>query len=72
MAENIDPFARPLRPSEIGMRGEIGSRWSKLSAQEVLDLESNDDLIRQVQSKYCLERHQAQSEVDAFARGRRL
>jgi hypothetical protein len=72
MAKSVDPFAKALRPSEIGMRGEIGGKWSKLTAREVLDLKSNDDLVDQVQSKYQLSRPQAQSEVDAFAKGRRL
>ncbi len=72
MTMNRDPFAKPLRQSEIGMRGEISRKWSKFSSQEILDLKSNDDLIRQVQSKYQLARLHAQSEVDAFARGRQL
>lgn len=72
MTKRIDPFAKPLRPSEIGIRGEICSKWSKLSAQEILDLKSIDDLVNQVQSKYQLGRLQAQSEVDAFAKGRQL
>ncbi len=65
-------FTRPLRASEIGMRGEIGGKWSKLSVQEILDLKSNDDLVNQIQSKYHLGRAQAQREVDAFAKGRQL
>ena len=72
MTKGLDPFARPLRGSEIGMRGEIGNKWSKLSVQEILDLKNNDDLVKQIQSKYRLGRPQAQSEVDAFARGRQL
>ncbi len=67
-----DPFSKPLRPREIGMRGEICGKWSKISAQEVLALRSNDDLVSQVQSKYALGRPEAQSEVNAFAKGRRL
>ncbi len=72
MTRRLDPFAKPLRASEIGMRGEIGGKWSKLSVQEILDLKTNDDLVKQVQSKYRLGRSQAQSEVDAFAKGRQL
>lgn len=72
MAMTSDPFGRPLRPSEIGMRGEICGKWSKISTREVLALRSNDDLVSQVQSKYALRRAEAQSEVDAFAKGRCL
>lgn len=72
LTKKLDPFGKPLRASEIGMRGEIGGKWSKLSEQEILDLKSNDDLIKRIQSKYHLERLQAQSEVDAFAKGRQL
>lgn len=54
------------------MRGEICDKWSKLSTQEIQELRSYDDLVAKVQAKYALERRQAQSEVDAFAKGRRL
>lgn len=67
-----DPFSKPLRPKEIGMRGEICGKWSKITAQEVRALRSNDDLVSHVQAKYELGRPEAQSEVDAFAKGRRL
>jgi hypothetical protein len=72
MTHGPNPFAKPLRSSEIGLRGEIGAKWSKLSAREILDLKSNEDLVAQVQAKYQLNRSQAQSEVDAFTKGRRL
>jgi hypothetical protein len=54
------------------MRGEIGKKWSKVSAQEIVSLKNNDDLVGLIQSKYQLGRHEAQSEVDAFAKGRKL
>ena len=72
MTNSPDPFAKPLRPSEIGMRGEIGAKWSKLTAHEIVNLKSNEDLVSQIQSKYQLGRREAQSEVDAFAKGRKL
>lgn len=72
MTDTCNPFSRPLRPSEIGMRGEICGKWSKFRSQDIIDLKSNDDLVTQVQSKYGLQRPQAQSEVDNFAKGRRL
>lgn len=55
-----------------GMRTEIGAKWSKITAQEIADLKSTDDLVSHVQKKYSLERANAQSEVDGFAKGRSL
>jgi hypothetical protein len=54
------------------MRAEIAQKWSKFTAQEVSALKSKDDLVAQVQSKYQLDRAQAQKDVDAFAKGRQL
>ena len=54
------------------MRSEIANKWSKISAQEVSALKTKDDLVSQVQSKYQLDKAQAQKEVDAFANGRQL
>jgi predicted site-specific integrase-resolvase len=55
-----------------GMRGEIQKQWSKFTYAEVSALKSKDDLVAQVQTKYALERAQAQKDVDAFAKGRQL
>ncbi|AGK59910.1 hypothetical protein HYPDE_41208 [Hyphomicrobium denitrificans 1NES1] len=55
-----------------GMRSEIANKWSKISAQEVSALKTTDDLVSQVQSKYQLDKAQAQKDVDAFANGRQL
>jgi len=67
MTPSTQPAASPT-----GMRSEIGQKWSKFSAQEVAALKSKDDLVAQVQSKYQLDRTQAQKDVDAFAKGRQL
>lgn len=72
MTATCNPFSRPLRPSEIGLRGEIASKWSKIGILDIADIKSNDDLVTQVQTKYGLQRSQAQSEVDAFTKGRHL
>jgi hypothetical protein len=58
--------------SEGGMRGEIQRKWGKFSAQEIAALKSKDDLVTQVQTKYALDKSQAQRDVDAFAKGRQL
>ena len=55
-----------------GMRSEIATKWSKISPQEVSAIKTTDDLVSQVQSKYQLDKAQAQKDVDAFANGRQL
>jgi hypothetical protein len=55
-----------------GMRSEIQVKWSKFTTQEVAALKNKEDLISQVQTKYALDRAQAQRDVDAFAHGRQL
>ena len=67
MTPSTQPAASPT-----GMRSEIGQKWPKFNAQEVAALKSKDDLVAQVQSKYQLDRTQAQKDVDAFAKGRQL
>ena len=42
------------------------------SATEIAALKTKDDLVTLVQSKYSLEKSQAQRDADAFARGRQL
>ena len=58
--------------SNTGMRSEIQVRWGKFSSQEIAALKSKDDLVAQVQTKYALDKSQAQKDVDAFAKGRQL
>jgi hypothetical protein len=58
--------------NSAGMRGEIAQRWGKFSATEIAAIKDKDDLITQVQSKYGIERAQALTDVDTFAKGRSL
>ena len=58
--------------SNTGMRSEIEVRWGKFSSQEIAALKDKDDLVAQVQTKYQIDRAQAQRDVDAFAHGRQL
>jgi len=58
--------------SNTGMRSEIQVRWGKFSSQEIAALKNKDDLVAQVQTKYALDKPQAQKDVDAFAKGRQL
>jgi hypothetical protein len=55
-----------------GMRGEIQKQWSKFTYEEVSALKNKDDLVAKVQTKYALDKTQAQKDVDAFAKGRQL
>jgi len=54
------------------MRSEIQVKWSKFSSQEIAALKNRDELVAQVQTKYALDKTQAQRDVDAFAKGRQL
>ena len=73
MAENAQAAAAaPASTNTPGMRGEIAQKWSKFTPQDVAALKSKDDLVTEVQSKYQLDRPQAQKDVDAFAKGRQL
>ena len=54
------------------MRGDIQKQWSKFTYAEVSALKSKDELVSQVQTKYALDKAQAQKDVDAFAKGRQL
>jgi hypothetical protein len=54
------------------MRGDIQKKWAKFTSQEVSALKSKDELVAQVQTKYALDRAQAQRDVDAFANGQQL
>ena len=69
---NAQSAPTPAHANDTGMRGEISQKWGKFTAQEVAALKSKDDLVTQVQSKYQLDKPQAQKDVDAFAKGRSL
>jgi hypothetical protein len=51
---------------------EIGARWAKFSEQDLSSLKSKDDLVAQLVAKYDFETIEAQNEVDAILRGRRI
>ena len=72
MSDNAQSEAAKAQAPTAGMRGEIEQKWGKFSAQEITALKDKDDLVAQVQTKYSLDRAQAQRDVDAFAKGRQL
>ena len=72
MSTNTQPAGTPSETSAKGMRPEIAAKWGKFSTQEITDLKDKDDLVAQVQTKYGIEKAQAQRDVDTFAMGRAL
>ncbi len=78
MSEHANTAAAPTSASNtpaapaVGMRSEIIGKWSKFNDAEVTALKSKDDLVTLVQSKYAIDKSQAQRDVDAFAKGRQL
>lgn len=72
MISNTQPAATASNSPAVGMRSEIVAKWGKFSATEVAAMKDKDDLVAQVQSKYSLDKSQAQRDVDAFAKGRQL
>jgi hypothetical protein len=51
---------------------EIRSKWGKFSDQDLSALKDNNDLVMQLAAKYGLEKAQAQRDVDALMKGRRI
>jgi hypothetical protein len=72
MSNNTQPEASKMQTPSTGMRGEIQQKWGRFNAQEIAALKDKDDLVAQVQTKYQLDKGKAQSDVDAFAKGRQL
>jgi hypothetical protein len=52
------------------LRVDIGSKWSKFSAQELVDLKDNDSLVTQLVAKYGLEKGAAARDAAAIVKGR--
>ena len=72
MTDNTQTEASKLQAAGAGMRGEIQQKWGQFNAQEIAALKDKSDLVTQVQTKYQLDKTQAQRDVDAFAKGRQL
>ena len=72
MTSNTQPEAAKMQVPGTGMRGDIQQKWGRFNAQEIAALKDKDDLVAQVQTKYQLDKAKAQSDVDAFAKGRQL
>lgn len=72
MTSNVQPNAQASSQNAGAYRSDIAKQWGKFTAAEIAGLKDRDDLIAQVQSKYGLDKAQAQKDVDAFANGRQL
>jgi hypothetical protein len=72
MTDNTKTEASKPQATNSGMRGEIQQKWGKFNAGEIAALKDKSDLVTQIQAKYQLDAAQAQSDVDAFAKGRQL
>jgi len=51
---------------------DIRAKWDKFSEQDVSALKGKDDLVSQVSAKYDMKPDQAQREVDAVLKGRKI
>ena len=51
---------------------DIRAKWDKFSEQDVSALKGKDDLVSQVSAKYDMKADQAQREVDAVLKGRKI
>jgi hypothetical protein len=51
---------------------EVGARWDRFSEQELSALANRDDLVREVVSRYGIEKSEAQRDFDSVLKGRRI
>lgn len=51
---------------------EIRAKWGKFSEQDLSALKDNGDLVTRLAAKYGLEKAQAQRDVDALLKGRKI
>ena len=72
MTNNTQPEAAKTQAPATEMRGEIQQKWGRFDADEIAALKDKDDLVAKLQTKYQLDKPQAQKDVDAFAKGRQL
>jgi hypothetical protein len=54
------------------VRREVGAKWNKFSEQDLSALKDRDDLVREVISRYGIEKNEAQRDVDSVLKGRQI
>jgi hypothetical protein len=68
-AETLSAEAVSAETRQI-VRREVGVRWAKFSEQELAALDSRDDLVRELVTRYGIEKSEAQRDVDLVLKGR--
>jgi hypothetical protein len=51
---------------------DIRERWANFNEVELAKIKSRSDLVRQIQAKYGLNKLQAETNVDVWAKGRQF
>ena len=69
---NNNPVANSGKEPDVNqiIRKDVRAKWDKILDQELMAIESRDDLVSQVVAKYGLEKPQVQRDVDALLKGR--
>ena|ERR1700681_547787 len=70
-AETLSAEILPAEMQQI-VRQEVGAKWNKFSEQDLSALKDRDDLVREVVSRYGIERSEAQRDVDSVLKGRQI
>ena len=68
-AVKLSKTGNVLRSSGISV-ADLRLRWANLDERELAAIKNRHDLVRKIQSKYGLDRMQAQTNVDVWAAGR--
>jgi hypothetical protein len=63
---------RSAAESSRVVRSEVGAKWKKFSEQDLSALKDRDDLVREVVSRYGIEKSEAQRDVDSVLKGRHI
>jgi hypothetical protein len=70
-ADRDAPLGTAAEISQM-VRRQVGAKWNRLSEQDLSALKDRDDLVRQVVSKYGIEKSLAQRDVDSFLQDRQI
>jgi hypothetical protein len=70
-AETLSAEILPAEMLQI-VRQEVRAKWNKFSEQDLSALKDRDDLVREVVSRYGIEKSEAQRDVDSVLKGRQI
>jgi hypothetical protein len=73
----LDPKRSPaalanFSEAKRGILNDIRAKWGKFSEDDLSRLRSNNDLVNEIAARYHIDKKQAQSDVDAMMRGRKI